>query len=27
MAPLPLIKIGAVLFKEISKPVAASIKR
>ncbi len=27
MAPLPLLKIGAVLFKEISKPIAAYIKR
>lgn len=26
MAPLPLIKIGAVLFKEISKPIANSLK-
>jgi hypothetical protein len=27
MAPLPLIKIGMVLFKEISKPIAAAMKR
>jgi uncharacterized membrane protein YgcG len=27
MAPLPLIKIGAVLFKEVSKPLAAGVKR
>lgn len=27
MAPLPLLKIFAVLFKEISKPIASSIKR
>ena len=27
MAPLPLLKIVAVLLKEISKPIAASIKR
>jgi hypothetical protein len=26
MAPLPLIKIAAVFFKEISKPIAASLK-
>ena len=26
MAPLPLIKIGAVLWKELSKPLAAQIK-
>jgi hypothetical protein len=26
MAPLPLIKIGAVLWKEVSKPLAAQIK-
>jgi hypothetical protein len=27
MAPLPLFKLFAVLFKEISKPLAAEIKR
>ena len=27
MAPLPFIKLAAVLFKEISKPLAAEIKR
>ena len=27
MAPLPFIKLGAVLFKELSKPLAAEIKR
>jgi hypothetical protein len=26
MAPLPLIKVGAVLFKELAKPIAARIK-